>query len=139
MKTTSDQLKSAELKITEPRKAVLDILSNSINPLDADTIKQLLDKKNISADQATVYRILKTFTDKVIVKKVILHEGKTHYELADRPHHHHIVCVSCGKIQDVEECGMDEMDRDIEKNTGFLIQSHSFELFGLCPECKKTK
>lgn len=135
--STSEQLKSVELKITEPRKAVLEILTQSSKPIDVEDIKIFLGKNNISADQATIYRILKAFSEKNIVRKVSLYEGKTHYELTDRPHHHHIVCTSCGTIQDIEECGMEKMEREIETKTGFTVQSHSFELFGICSSCKK--
>lgn len=133
--TTSEQLKSVELKVTGQRKAILGILSASKKPLDAEEIKKTLHTKRIPVDQATIYRILKTFTDKEIVRKIILQEGKTHYELTDRPHHHHIVCLSCGNIQDIEECGMDVIEQEIAKKTGFTIQSHSFELFGICSGC----
>ena len=132
----SDQLKDISLKVTDQRKAILSIFSEISQPLDVEDIKLLLKKKNILADQATIYRILKTFSEKSIVRKISLHEGKTHYELADRPHHHHIVCISCGTILDIEECGIDSMEREIEKKTGFTIQSHSFELFGKCSKCK---
>lgn len=134
--STSEQLKSLDLKITEPRKALLEILSQSSKPLDAEDIKKGLKKKNISADQATIYRILKTFSEKNIVHKIALEEGKTHYELTDRPHHHHIVCTSCGTILDIEECGIESIEREIEKKTGFTVLSHSFELFGKCLKCK---
>lgn len=134
--STSEQLKSLDLKITEPRKALLEILSQSSKPLDAEDIKKGLKKKNISADQATIYRILKTFSEKNIVHKIALEEGKSHYELTDRPHHHHIVCTSCGTILDIEECGIESIEREIEKKTGFTVLSHSFELFGKCLKCK---
>ncbi len=131
------QLKSMNLKITDSRRALLKILSETIKPLDVEDMKILLNKADISADQATIYRILKAFSEKNIVRKVSLYEGKTHYELTDRPHHHHIVCTSCGTIQDIEECGMEKMEREIETKTGFTVQSHSFELFGICSSCKK--
>lgn len=134
--STSEQLKSLDLKITEPRMALLEILSLSSKPLDAEDIKKGLKEKNISADQATIYRILKTFSEKNIVHKIALEEGKTHYELANRPHHHHVVCTSCGTILDIEECGMESVEREIERKTGFTVLSHSFELFGKCSKCK---
>lgn len=134
--STAEQLKSLDLKITESRKALLEILSQSSKPVDAENIKKRLKEKNISADQATIYRILKTFSEKNIVHKIALEEGKTHYELTDRPHHHHIVCTSCGTILDIEECGIESIEREIEKKTGFTVLSHSFELFGKCLKCK---
>lgn len=135
MNSPNDLLKYADLKVTTQRKEVLEILTRLQKPLDVDELKSLLSQKNIRVDQATIYRILKTFADKQIVQKVALQEGKTHYELADRPHHHHVVCVRCGTIQDVEECGIEEIKKIIEKKTGFSIQTHAFELFGTCSSC----
>ena len=136
---SSDQLKSVALKITKPRIALLEILSESSKPLDVEAIQPLLRQKKIAADQATIYRILKTFFEKQIVHKVFIQEGKIHYELTDRPHHHHVVCTICGSIQDIEECGISTLEREIEKKTGFTVASHSFELFGTCSSCKHEK
>ncbi len=133
--TTADKLKILEMKVTQPRKAVLSVLSHSKAPVDVEGIKQSLEAKKIRVDQATIYRILKMFVDKGMVKKISLQEGKTHFELADRPHHHHVQCQSCGTIRDVEECEIHELERIVAKKTGFRIVSHSLELIGVCPSC----
>ena len=77
----TDKLKSFDLKATDARKAVLDILTGLKHPIDAEELKILLDGRKISADVATVYRILKVFSDNNIIRKLSLQEGKTHYEL----------------------------------------------------------
>ncbi len=133
--TATDTLKTVEMKVTQPRKAVLAIMSHSKTPIDVGDIKQALESQKIQIDQATIYRILKMFVEKELVKKVALQEGKTHFELADRPHHHHVICQSCGTIRDVEECSIQNLEQVAEKTTGFSIQSHTLELYGICSSC----
>jgi Fur family ferric uptake transcriptional regulator len=69
---------------------------------------------------------------------VVLGDGKTRFEFADREHHHHAVCVKCKKIEDVavSEDKLKLEDRLITKND-FNITHHTLEFFGICGTCNK--
>ncbi len=131
-----DELHKSDLRVTPARLGVLEALEHADKPLDASDIIRYLKAHTISADEATVFRILTTFTKKGIAKPVHLNEGKQRYEYADKPSHHHFVCNHCGSITDVTGCTVDEWQRAIEKQKGVTVERHSLEFFGLCGRCR---
>lgn len=124
------------MKQTKTRSAIIEILTKVKEPLDVQSIASILAKKGIKTNQTTIYRTLQTYTDSQLVKRVELQEGKFRYELASLPHHHHIICTNCGKIEDIESCGLEDVEKRIEKKTSYAIKNHSAEFFGLCKNCK---
>lgn len=125
----------AGIRETPIRKAILSIFESSKTPLSAQDIESHKNLATLHPDTVTIYRTLETFCDAGIIRRIELQEGKFRYEL-EREHHHHIVCVSCGKIQDIHDCIDEPTQRRIEKETGFTIQRHSLEFFGVCADCK---
>jgi Fur family ferric uptake transcriptional regulator len=77
------------------------------------------------------------FTEKGLTKQIQLQEGKFRYELATAAEHHHLVCTKCGDIQDISDCNIDGLEKDIEKKKKFKVTSHALEFFGLCSNCQK--
>lgn len=135
---TNSILKSAGLRATKPRVRVLAILSEATVPLSVVDITGALGRPRV--DQVTVYRTLESFVQAGIVNHVELHQGRSFFELATREHHHHLVCRSCGRIEDVEECGMETVQSKIAKRSKYFraVTSHALEFFGDCKECVKT-
>lgn len=124
------------LKKTPARMAILDVFHKTTKPLDAETIVELLEKADAKTDRVTVYRTLNTLTEFNVLKKVEFGEGKFRYELASLPHHHHLICTNCGKVEDIAECGMEEVEAKLQKRTSFVIKQHNAEFFGLCADCQ---
>jgi len=87
--------------------------------------------------RATVFRSLDLLVDLGLVERVDLPSGD-HAYVACEPdaHHHHVVCSACGRSVEVGELGLRPILERIEFSTGFAIDSHRLELFGLCPECR---
>jgi len=77
------------------------------------------------------------FTEKGLLKPIQLNEGKYRYELASISDHHHLVCESCGNIEDISDCSIDLLEKDIETKKEFKVTSHSLEFFGICANCQK--
>jgi Fur family ferric uptake transcriptional regulator len=104
-------------------------------------IMDLLAKRGNEVNKTTVYRELDFLLSEQIIKNVQIDSSTEYYELADREHHHHLVCTNCKKILDfspseaIEE-DIDILISDLEKKTGFQVQEHSFELFGRCGKCR---
>lgn len=132
-----EELREMQLKATPPRIAVLRYLESKKEPLDAKSIFNHLHKRNIDIDPATVFRILNVFTDKGIAKQIQLNEGKFRYELNRNDGHHHLICEHCGRIEDMSDCSIGELETDIQKRKQFLVKSHSLEFFGLCKQCQR--
>ncbi|MBI1862832.1 transcriptional repressor [Candidatus Microgenomates bacterium] len=136
MKSTLKVMHDTGLKKTPARIAILDVFHHSSKPLDADTIVDLLEKHDVKTDRVTVYRTLNTLTDFNVLKKVEFGEGKFRYELSSLPHHHHLICTSCGRVEDIAECGMEDVENKLQKRTSFVIKQHNAEFFGLCTKCQ---
>lgn len=131
-------LSSRGLKATNQRIEVLYILAKNRKPL---TLKDILSKiKGESAHEVTVYRMISSFKDSGIVKQIDFQDSVPYFELVDEKHdHHHIVCTSCKKVSDFTGCGSSDLIKNaLSQNRDFaIINSHSFELFGICKKCSK--
>ncbi|MDH4232029.1 MAG: transcriptional repressor [Nitrospirota bacterium] len=118
------------------RSSLLDILGAASSPLSP---KEIRDSFSLNKpDLASIYRNLSLMESLGIVDCVDLGEGFKRYEIS-RPesHRHHVICRSCGKIEDVHECGLQEMEKKIFRTTGFKTEKHRLEFFGVCAVCRK--
>lgn len=131
-----NELKQVHLKVTPIRLAILKALENHENPTDVKFIFDYLKRNRIKADQATVFRILKSLAAKSLIRTIQLNESKLRYEPSSRPDHHHFVCDKCGTIEDVSDCNIFQIEKEIRRKKGFIIKRHSLEFFGLCSNCQ---
>lgn len=129
-----DLLKQAGLKSTKPRIEILKVLENSNNPLTAEEIYSLVGDKEINL--STVYRTLNAFEEAHIVKKEI-NKKKENIFLLEGEDNHILVCVKCHKSIPLKGCPYHEANEELEKTTGFLIEDHNTEIYGVCPDCQK--
>lgn len=132
-----DELNEVALRATPARIALMQLLETSNKPLDVQSMIDFLEKKDIKTDPATVFRIVNMFTEKGLVKPIQLNEGKFRYELTTREPHHHLVCEKCGNIEDISNCNIAALEKEIEKKKHFKVTSHSLEFFGICQSCQR--
>ncbi len=118
------------------RSSILDILRSAASPLSPKEIRGLISLKK--PDLASIYRNLSLMESLGIIESVDLGEGFRRYEM-NRPeiHKHHAVCRSCGKIEHISECGLQELENRIFKKIGFKTEKHRLEFFGVCAVCRK--
>lgn len=131
-----EELRDLDLRATPKRLAILRLLENSQTPVDVTMILNYLQKQRITADPATVFRIVNMFTDRGITRQIELHEGKFRYELSNKAEHHHLICQNCGVIEDISDCNIEGLEKEIKQKKGFLVKSHSLEFFGVCKQCQ---
>lgn len=127
-------IKEKGYRLTKPREEILKVLESY--PLTAQEIHNALVLKHISVDLASVYRSLELFVDMGIVHAIELGENKRRYELVDeKNHHHHLICNSCGNIEDIS---VDEKKllTEVDKKSKFKIDHHHLEFFGTCSRCQ---
>jgi len=131
------QLKTDGHRFTQIRKAIIDLLIKSPEPFSSPDLQSLLLQKKISVNKTTVYRELAFLKKQNIVRELQFRDSVKRYEITPENHHHHIVCVNCEKVEDVElKKDLDETERIISKSMNFKIINHSLEFFGLCAKCK---
>lgn len=128
---------SAGRRLTRPRKAILAVLEHARHPMSVSEIHTSLLRGKTSVDLVTVYRTLSMFKQLEIVSRVEFQEGQFRYELCEgRKHHHHIRCRGCGRIADLMLCPLKKMMAVVERETRFLVEEHSLEFIGRCPQCR---
>ena len=136
--STEILLTKAGSKKTSSRHEVLEILFHATKPLSIKEIfSKIQDKKT---DQVTVYRIVKSFTEKDVLRQIDLGHDQAYFEIADDENdHHHIICMRCHTIADFTGCDANILIAKALKQvkTFTKVTRHSFELFGLCTKCSK--
>jgi Fur family ferric uptake transcriptional regulator len=131
------ELRKVDLRATPARIAIMNFLEKTNQPVDANSIMNYLNIKNIKTDPATVFRIMNALTQKGITIPIEFQEGKMRYELAGKKHHHHLVCENCGKVEDVLSQAIPALEKEIKRMNKFLVKRHSLEFFGLCKLCQR--
>ena len=131
-------LKDKGLRVTQPRKAILQVLADASRPMAAEDIFQHV-KTSHACDLATVYRNMEACSEAGIIQKCMLENGKILYELMDeKDHHHHIICRKCERTERIDLCLGEEME-EYGKKLGFSDVGHALELYGVCAECRKME
>jgi Fur family ferric uptake transcriptional regulator len=131
-----DDLKKSKLRVTEPRKAILQTLLENHGPFSAEEIHKKFIKK--ICDLATVYRSLSSLEAAGLVKRCEFGDGTARYEWSENNlehHHHHVICTECKRVEVLDDCELLDIDRFASKR-GFTGVHHSLEFFGVCPGCK---
>ncbi len=129
------ELRNASLQVTPARVAAMQLFESQDTPLDSQYLIDRLHNE-IGVDRVTVFRIINAFVEKGLIRKLEFGEGKARYEL-NREEHHHLICEKCGKIEDISDCNIGELEKDIQRKKGFLVKQHALEFFGLCKNCQQ--
>ncbi len=126
----SSDLKQAGLKVTHPRKRILEVLERPRHRhLTADDIYRCLIEANEEIGLATVYRVLSQFVSAGLVEKHNFESGQAYYELDSGVHHDHMVCVETGKVVEFISEEIEAAQRKIADEHGYEIEDHSLVLY----------
>ena len=129
-------LKNLDLKSTPKRLAILDILSREPTYLSPEEIRGRLKERFATIGLPTVYRNLEELANGGVIVKVIHPDRKLYYFLChNKEHHHHFVCTSCRKVDDLNFCGVHEIEREVSKTLNGTVSSHIMQVFGVCGSC----
>ena len=135
MAEQNEELKRAGLKITLPRIKILTILQNPNNQhISAEDVYKILLEHNEEIGLATVYRVLNQFDDAGIVSRHHFEGGKSVFELSQKKHHDHLVCLKCGKVVEFEDDVIETRQEDIAKKHKITLTNHSLYLYGECED-----
>ena len=131
------KLSDAALRETETRRVLLSILHDSSGPLAAPEIVARCHQAGRKANKTTIYRDLTLLEEAGVIHRVIVSDRKQYFELAEREHHHHLVCLGCDAVEDVllDEVALVRQEARLAKERGFSVSRHSLEFFGLCKAC----
>jgi Fur family transcriptional regulator, ferric uptake regulator len=123
----------AQARLTPQRRAVLDAIEASGGPFTAIELFQRARRSSPRLGLATTYR-----TIELLRRTGSLHalssEGRPAYVRCSPEHHHHLVCLSCGSVEDTELCAAPSRQA-LSRRHGFVAESHELEIYGLCRRC----
>jgi len=135
----SQDLRSAGLKVTGPRLKMLELLENTHGRhLTAEAIYRQLLEAGEEIGLATVYRALTQFEAAGLVTRHHFEGGQAVFELERGPHHDHIVCIRCGRVEEFNDEAIEKRQRAIAEKLGFKLRDHTLTLYGECgrPGCQ---
>lgn len=138
--TNIDELKNTGLKATLPRLKILDVFHNATqrHMTAEDVFRVLLDDRS-DIGLATVYRVLTQFEQAGILSRSHFDNGKAVYELNEGTHHDHLVCTSCGRVEEFYDAEIEKRQQMVAKAKGWILQDHAMSLYGLCATCAKGR
>jgi Fur family ferric uptake transcriptional regulator len=129
-------LDGAGHRLTAPRRA----LARLIADLDgaaftaADLVAEVR-ARHLGIGRATVFRSIDLLESVGAVERVDLQSGDHAYVACVPNHHHHVICSQCGRAAGVGDIGLGAVAREVARRTGYRVDEHRLELFGLCPAC----
>ena len=138
----SQDLRNVGLKVTAPRLKMLELLEKAEDRhLTAEAIYRLLLEAGEEIGLATVYRALTQFEAAGLITRHHFEGGQAVYELERGPHHDHIVCIHCGRVEEFYDEVIEKRQRAIAEKLGFNMRDHNLTLYGECgsPACKARR
>ena len=132
----SDLLARQDVRVTRQRLEVLVELSREPDDITAQELWRRLRERDSQTGLATVYRTLALLADKGVVDTLSHHGTELCYRLCTDSHHHHLVCSSCHRVVEVEQCGLGNWLDTVTAQHGFVATDHRVEITGLCRACR---
>ncbi len=133
-------LDRAGYRLTGPRRAVADLIARRQGHFTAADLVDDATGRKPGIGRATIFRTLDALEGVGAIERIDLPSGD-HAYIACEPadHHHHVVCGRCGRAADVDDIGLAGVVNRIAAESGYRIDVHRLELFGLCPSCQRER
>lgn len=129
----AEELKSSGLKATVPRLKILEIFEQTRQRhMSADDVYRALVAQGSDIGLATVYRVLMQFEQAGFLRRSNFESGKAVFELDGGQHHDHLVCTSCGRVEEFFDAQIEQRQRQVALERGFKLQEHSLALYAEC-------
>lgn len=139
MNRIKELVKAKGYKLTSQRRATLDIiLKNEGKHMSTEEVFLEVKKVYPEIGLATVYRTMLLLEEMQVLLRHNFDDGRNRYEYnhpEEDHHHHHLICKKCGKVFEVEEDLLEELEIKIEQKYKFKVMDHKVQFMGYCSEC----
>ena len=122
--------KQKGVRLTDQRKIIAKIMSESANHPDVDELHRKVNKLDSKISIATVYRTVKLFEEAGIVEKHDFKGNKARYEQAPEEHHDHLIDINSGEITEFVNEEIEKLQKQVAKKLGYKLVDHRLELYG---------
>jgi len=126
-------------RLTPQRMLVIEALHRAAKHISAEELYKQLHSRYPYANISTVYRTLELLKELNLVTEADFGEGRVRYHAADKGHHHHLVCQSCGKVVDIEESLLHPLEDTLLREYGFDADLRHLAISGECRSCRRKK
>lgn len=129
----TEEIKNSGLKATLPRIKILEVFQNTAQRhMTAEDVYKALLTEGADIGLATVYRVLTQFEQAGLLSRNHFETGKAVFELNQGHHHDHLVCLTCGRVEEFYDPAIEERQHAIALERGFELQEHSLALYASC-------
>ncbi len=132
------QLETNGCRITTPRRAIVNIMANSIRALEAVEIFDLGREDHPQLGLVTVYRTLEMLEQLGLVQRVHQPGGCHLYLKAPNGHEHILLCKSCRRTDYFSGDDLSELIEETSQNSGYEIEDHWLQFIGICRSCQQV-
>ena len=119
------------VKLTEQRKIIAKVMSDSRDHPDVDELYNRVSKIDSKISIATVYRTVKLFEEVGIVTKHDFKGGKARYEEINEGHHDHLIDIKTGEIIEFVDDEIEKLQKKVAEKYGYDLVDHKLELYGI--------
>lgn len=130
------QLHENGYRLTDARRAVVEIVERSVRALTPLEVYDIARKKYRALGLVTVYRTLEKLEELHLIQRVHQSVGCQAFISAGEGHQHLLLCQNCGQVAFFEGDDLDPLTYTIAQKTGYQINEHWLQLFGLCAKCR---
>lgn len=137
-----DRMQARGLRVTHQRRLLAELLESAQEHLDAEEVYRRARRRDPEIHRATIYRTLNTLKKLGLVDELdLMHvNGDRHYyEIRPRTLHIHLVCMTCGDVQEPGGRFWDELKSRVQRENGFLPDTVRVEMGGRCKVCQASK
>lgn len=129
-------LEGAGYRLTEPRRSLAALIAEQDGHFTAASLVDAARERRLGVGRATVFRTLEVLEDLGAVERLDLPSGEHAYVGCEPAHHHHVVCSGCGRTDEIDDAGLRAVVAGVARRTGYRVDEHRLELFGLCSACQ---
>ena len=133
-----DQLISKGVRLTSQRRALVEVIQEANEHLDAASLLELARRREPNIDRATVYRTLELLKKLRLIDELDLmhlYGEKHYYEVKSERNHAHLACFRCGRIEEYSSPLFERLKAEISEQAGFSIKVTRLEVGGTCRVC----
>ena len=137
--TSRRALNITGMRVTNQRALILEVSRRGQGHLDADEVYRRAREKQPRLSLSTVYRTLQTLKKLGLVEELHFDEAHHHYEVKPSSEHHHLVCISCGKVVEFKCQLSQEMKENVSREKGFEVTDVEVHMKGYCSKCRQRR
>ena len=131
MSKIEDKCKQRSVRLTDQRRLIAKVMSQSSDHPDVDELHKRISKIDEKVSIATVYRTVRLFEESGIIEKHDFKGGKARYEQSPDIHHDHLIDVNTGEIVEFVDEEIEKLQNKVAEKLGYKLVDHRLELYGI--------